>query len=441
MSKILFSPLGKTDPISNQRDGSMLHICRVYQPDTIYLYMSKEVCDDQKKDERYTYCIKKLGERLGKTFHVEMIERPELAEVHKLDDFYQEFNKILQDISEQGNHEILLNVSSGTPAMKMTLQVLASLNQTKYKAIQVGTPMKSSNKSHEDTDDYEVELQWEFNLDNEEEFENRCQISETMNLFLNVQKENMKRLVREYDYAAALTIAKNMEESLTEKAMNYLKAAEKRNLLDLSGVQKLLGNEIKEWFPVMHGKEREIVEYLLNLNIKQKKKQYADYIRAITPVILDLFLMYAKNVYGLTEDMFCSQRYNKIWYLDLEKMRKNCPEILCILQMKYRTGLKENPLSSEYMSEIIIEKDKELVVKQDVMKIREIEKKIRNYAAHEIVAITEESIKKDAEIQPKEIVELLWKIAVRGGIKLKKEYWDSYDDMNQKIIEEIEKQP
>ena len=28
MDRILFSPIGGTDPISNCRDGAMLHICR-----------------------------------------------------------------------------------------------------------------------------------------------------------------------------------------------------------------------------------------------------------------------------------------------------------------------------------------------------------------------------------------------------------------------------
>ena len=32
MKKILFSPIGGTDPISNFRDGAMLHICRIYKP-------------------------------------------------------------------------------------------------------------------------------------------------------------------------------------------------------------------------------------------------------------------------------------------------------------------------------------------------------------------------------------------------------------------------
>ena len=65
---ILFSPVGGTDPISqtNCRDGSMLHICRWYKPDTVYLYMSHEMLKFQEQDDRYRYCINELAKLQGR---------------------------------------------------------------------------------------------------------------------------------------------------------------------------------------------------------------------------------------------------------------------------------------------------------------------------------------------------------------------------------------
>ena len=50
---ILFSPVGGTDPVSttNCYDGALLHISRVYRPDKIVMYMSKEMLDYQKEDD------------------------------------------------------------------------------------------------------------------------------------------------------------------------------------------------------------------------------------------------------------------------------------------------------------------------------------------------------------------------------------------------------
>nr|WP_157949540.1 hypothetical protein [Massilistercora timonensis] len=437
MGKILFSPLGKTDPISNQRDGSMLHICRIYKPDKVYLYMSKEILQDHESDNRYVFCLEKLGELLDHNFEIEIIKRPELVYVHKLDDFYEEFKRCLQEIEKENEGEILFNVSSGTPAMKMGLQVLASLYPERYTAIQVETPAKAANKEHEDTDHYDVKLQWECNLDNQETFIDRSSRSKTDTLFLNIQKENIKRLIREYDYSAALMLAENMEGALSGKAVLYLKAAERRNLLDISGAQKLLGKETQDVLQIAVGEEKDIIEYLINLNIKLRKRQYADYIRAITPVVLDILLVYMRKKQGVSEEKFCVRSRKGIWYLNINKMEKSAPDILAILKRKYPM-LKENPLSSDYVSEIILAKEEDLKVISSIEKIREVEREIRNYAAHEIVAITEESILRDASIRPEEIIELLKFLSIRAGIKIRKEDWKSYDRMNENIIHAIE---
>ena len=43
--RILFSAVGGHDPIANFRDGAILHICRIYRPDKVYLYLSSEMLE------------------------------------------------------------------------------------------------------------------------------------------------------------------------------------------------------------------------------------------------------------------------------------------------------------------------------------------------------------------------------------------------------------
>lgn len=90
MSKsVLFSPLGGTDPISeyNCYDGALLHIARYYQPDKIFMYMSKEIMENHKKDNRYLYCLDKLYGHLEKEYDYEIFERPDLVNVHDFNFF------------------------------------------------------------------------------------------------------------------------------------------------------------------------------------------------------------------------------------------------------------------------------------------------------------------------------------------------------------------
>ena len=92
MSKrILFSPVGGTDPIKYLRDGSMLHICRQYCPDVVYLYLSHEMMEYHRKDNRYIDAIERLGTYLNHHFEIIIIERDALIDVQQYDIFYNDF--------------------------------------------------------------------------------------------------------------------------------------------------------------------------------------------------------------------------------------------------------------------------------------------------------------------------------------------------------------
>lgn len=87
---ILFSPVGGTDPISmnNRKDGALLHICRVYKPTKVILYMSKEMLENQQKDDRYRYALNHLFQLQNReNVPIIEIEKPELINVHEFDFF------------------------------------------------------------------------------------------------------------------------------------------------------------------------------------------------------------------------------------------------------------------------------------------------------------------------------------------------------------------
>lgn len=211
---ILFSPVGGTDPISsgNLRDGSMLHICRCYKPDMVYLYMSGEILQFQQLDSRYTYCLDKLGEKLGCSIGYKIIPRPDMKNVQEFDPFYSEFRKIILDIRKDmdDSDTLLLNISSGTPAMKSALLVLKTLGEFACKAVQVSTPDAAMNahEGHAAHKKYEVEDMWELDEDNADDFANRCSEVKCPTLTQIQQESYIRKLLDEYDYAAAYEIAK-----------------------------------------------------------------------------------------------------------------------------------------------------------------------------------------------------------------------------------------
>ena len=65
---------------------------------------------------------------LGHKFEVHLIERPELRNAHEYDVFYEDFREEIGKIEKgmEPGDELLLNMASGTPAMKSSLMVIAT---------------------------------------------------------------------------------------------------------------------------------------------------------------------------------------------------------------------------------------------------------------------------------------------------------------------------
>ena len=71
-------------------------------------------------------------------------------------------------------------------------------------------------------------------------------------------------------------------------------------------------------------------------------------------------------------------------------------------------------------------------------KIRKIEKNVRNIPAHNLVSVTEAWVKRKCGYIPVEIFELLKQYVKKLHFKIADEDWNSYDVMNQMIIEKIQ---
>ena len=230
---ILFSPVGGTDPISesNMRDGSLLHICRYYQPTDVYLYMSKEIVRLHKQDNRYLYCLEQLDVLQERHTKCHLIKRETLKNVQEFDFFYDEFRGIIQKIfdSMDSSDKLLINISSGTPAMKSGLLVWATISEQPYTLIQVTTPDKAMNEHvHRD---FEPKLFWELNEDNSDPV-NRCKEVTCPSLSVIKNEEIIKKHVLAYDYSAALRVAKSLPKERTKKYIHLLEMADARLLMD-----------------------------------------------------------------------------------------------------------------------------------------------------------------------------------------------------------------
>lgn len=77
-------------------------------------------------------------------------------------------------------------------------------------------------------------------------------------------------------------------------------------------------------------------------------------------------------------------------------------------------------------------------VKKNVEDMRYIEARIRNFAAHQIMSVTDEGIKRMLglpNIKMSQIFNKIKNLVVASKVHVKKEDWDSYDQMNDRIKE------
>lgn len=433
--KILFSPVGGTDPISqnNFRDGSMLHICRVYKPDIVYLYMSGEMLVNQEQDDRYRYCLHQMEKRTGHSMEIREIERPDLMEVQNFDYFYNDFRQILREISGGADSEdtILLNVSSGTPQMKSGLLVLVTLGEFECRAIQVSTPVRKMNEHNHEG--FDPETAWELDEDNRPDFENRCQEVRVPSLLRIKNEEIIKTLVKKYDYRAAIEVAKLMPGQITRQYMPLLKMAENRELLDYSrAMTKAAKYHLpKEVFPVQSSDAIKYFEYLLNVEIKRRKGEYADFLRALTPLIADLMWNILKKQCGIDLDDYIYIDDNNVKKWDRKKLTGS--KIERPLQERYHYNFRGGMISSDHMDCIINYISKDPSVKRTAHTLRQIDS-VRNIPAHQICSVTDEFIREKTGCSSLQIVDIFKKALAYAGFNFKPEWWDAYDHMNEQII-------
>lgn len=437
--KYLFSPIGNTDPIKYLYDGSMLHICRYYEPDVVYLYLSKEMAENHKKDNRYVETLNLLGDFLNHKFEVHIIENLDMVEVQQYDVFYDEFRKIISEIEEQKEKEdqLLVNMASGTPGMKSALLIMATLAEYRFLPIQVSTPQKKSNLEHEERDEYDVKANWELNEDNEESAENRCQEVKCLNLMRLLKIDMIKKHLLSYDYHAALAVGKEIKDELNPVAWKWLQSADARAVLDWERMNRVLPENNGIISAVRQENKKKILfEYLLALDLKVKRGEYADFIRGITPLGVDLLEMVLEQYcqIDIRQYYMKNAKNGRKW----SRGRMEGTEVQEIMNARY-SSFNYKDVYSRHLQLVIEKKCKDDLLKQRTEELVQIEYNVRNIAAHNIVSATPEWVKEQAGRSVEDILWLLKYICEQVKINTRKENWDSYDYMNKRIIEELDR--
>lgn len=447
MRKILFSAIGTSDPIRGLYDAGWLHCCRVEEPDLTEIYLSAYMVELEKELGLFSRTIELLNQdrrKEGKQdILLKIIERPELTKPHLSDGLYPDISGLLTEIKQQyPDAEILINCSSGTPAIKSCLtdmRVLLPFGK-ELKLLQVEAPEDGKNYQEQRVDKgYVLEDHWACNLDREPGYVNRVRPWQSEQHDLMIQAEYAKQLIRRHDYAAADLVLKDYIGGYEqpEKLKTALQGAVNRKQLKLNKAMLLLNeanidtdhlaNEINEKKKI---RLRVCAEMLMTMQADEEAKDYANMLRKMTPLLFELAKEYVLRETQIDIDLYTNQKNGKI---DWKSFKRDFP--VQAETMENIIGNRTNYFSTYNLIGMLnsLEKRKDEQSFKRINVLRDVEENARNAAAHELIGIDENWVRQRTGNSPESIILLLKKLINGMEPSYSNVFWESYHRMNEQI--------
>lgn len=199
--KYLITCMGDSDPIRQQSDSAILHICRYERPDVIIVIHS------ERSQPRHSLLQRALDSIPDYHYSLEawpsIIPNDKVALFDEVYDFLNNEVRLIQKAKQfTDQDEVLLNITSGTPQMISALMVINRLEEYSFRAIQVPTPKQDSNNASKSFDE-DIDKLIAENLDASSDRPNRCHEDRGENVSQLILANNLKKIIQNYDYKAA----------------------------------------------------------------------------------------------------------------------------------------------------------------------------------------------------------------------------------------------
>ena len=137
---------------------------------------------------------------------------------------------------------------------------------------------------------------------------------------------------------------------------------------------------------------------------------------------------------------YCDQwKKNGHWIRKWSEKKLKGTDVGKVLDEAYKSngGFHGGDISSIHLNEIIKSFCGNGHLSQLTEDVRSVETNVRNLAAHDIVSVTGDSIKALTGFSGEKIMNMIKELFDYTNIRVKKEYWDSYDKMNEEILKRM----
>lgn len=405
--KILFACAGTSDPVRGSHDGGILHIIRHYKPSVVCIFLSAEMVKLENEDHRFKY-MRKFIESHWDGYHFELIEIPtEITDPSDLDQIHEDILKSLNQLKkEYPKAEILLNLSSGTPQMKMIFSMIALESRYAVRGIQVKNFEKSSGSSKRTNGDYDPELELECNEDEGSDTENRCIEPQLFYLRRKREMEHFQELLDQYNYSGCLAYKEDIPQRLRpliehlryrqdlveHKAVEMASEAGRQNtdLFKLYIENRVGDSQCRDY--------KEVSEFYLVLRNLQKGQQITDFVLRLNPFILRLELAYFMYLSDLKLENFSARldkgNGRKRLVIDPEKLKKKDEKLYQRASNCFGGTISQREFSVSICLSLVkaIPEAQESVI-QLFRDCNRINSELRNSAAHKLFCVTDKGVR------------------------------------------------
>lgn len=479
--KVLFSPIGNTDPIKNLRgtitDGSLRYIVRNFPVYAVRMFFTKDIVDRANKDieingiDRYTDGIK----RIKPDCIVDEPVKTEITEPHKYSALEKELPQAIRKCREDypaEEYDILFNLTSGTPAMKSIMAIM-SIELPGCYGIQVENP---------NFQEYEPEYKPEW-LDEENiKFKDVSRHQEPKLAFLRntAEKNRIISLINAKEYDLAYALATEPATTLTADTKLLLEFGKMRSKMQLDTAKKKL-NDLKtrnllteaNMFPLSGNEDAEkLFEYFMVMEINKDNGDYAELLTKITPFMTELLLIHVQESFTykgkpfnfIEECCTTDKKYadNIRHKIHRDKMDKIHPDFSKQLDNFFPKGFKNESevgffnlykicstpfmknlsKANEHLVSLLAEKIKS-PIDNKAMALADRVNWLRNTVAHHIIDVSEQKFVKRTSITPKKMIDIMFDSMcdVFANSYSKEQFTSArtvYDELNKAIIKSME---
>ncbi|MCD8145793.1 MAG: hypothetical protein LUD84_00685 [Clostridiales bacterium] len=442
---VLFSPIGMTDPIKEHKDGPLLHIIRYYHPEAVTLFLTSEIMEIHQRDDRY----RRTADAIQPGIQWTVLEHPEIKQAQQFEIYDEPFRAALEDLHNRyPEHEVLVNISSGTPQMQASLYLLSATMPFAVTPVQVSTPAKSSNYGPRGKTQHFTTVEEELSRLNETGADTvgdkRAARLHLHNLQATILKKNIVSQLQTYNYPAAASLMESAPELFTVKAQFLCTAAKLRLSLQTEDAHRTAERtQLPALFSLPGHRLEPLYENILTLDILLKRGACGDYARAVSPAITTMMEAVAFRWLGKGKDVVCCQDRAGIYRWDLNRLRQNTPELLDYFNRQFHGSFRGGAVNAAGLLNVLRycretgypqANEKDL---QDFEDLRRFEEKVRNFAAHQITAIDAGMIRAASGMEPENVRDILHRQFER--LCDKPVPWDDYDRMNRALIAELDR--